>query len=206
MTRLLVLILLVALFCSCGQKQTDSVPENNSSSSLISAKVPAYIPGRVADLPDIVREKSLRNATEVEEFRFYYFPLFSSNKFFKLNFRDSILTVKEFLTKKPDGSGSDTLLNSKNVKFSSHDFKTFHTLIDKSLFWALDSNLFRLSIDGESYVYECRQVTHQDIGKAQNSYHIVRCSSPTNSDFVNLGQFFLFKSGSKNKYSDKHWY
>ena len=158
---------------------------------------------QIAETLTLLQESDLKSmGQDQHEFRFYYFPSFESCKFFKLNYKDSSLTVKEFTNKKPDGSGEDKVLNSKSIKFTIKDFETLSDLVDKSMFWSLDRDMLKLSIDGSLYIYESKQFVSRKMSGIRKDYHIVLCNAPHNSDFINLGQFFLFKSGHKNIYKN----
>lgn len=157
-------------------------------------------------LLNILKQIKETNLVEMEkssyEFRFYYFPSYENNKLFKLNFLDSTLVVKEFIIEKPDGTGKDSLISFKKIKFNNQDFETLYKLIEKSMFLNLECNIEKLSIDGSLYIYELKQPIQLKVSSIKKEYQIVRYNNPKNFDFVNLGQFFLFKTGYKNIYKD----
>jgi len=157
----------------------------------------------ISGILKILNEKSIRiEDTMAHEFRCYYFPPFRENNiFFKLNYIDSILTIKEFTNKYPDGSGSNSFLKTKNIHLDIDDFKKIDSLMTKSMFWSLENFVYPyISIDGETFIYECRQPRPKINVEIQKDYHVVKAASPKNVDFANLGQFFLFKIGHKNIY------
>lgn len=203
MIKYIIIFLPILLACSCGH-------EDNISKSLVIQDTFKLNSTPQFDKDFSVMLKTLKETNlqtigqETHEFRFYYFPSFESNKLFKINYQDSLLTVKEFVTKKPDGSGTDSLINTKTIKFDFNDFETLNMLIDKSMFWSLEPNIYRLSIDGEFYIYECRQPIQKKLTAIKKEYQIVRCNAPQNFDFINLGQFLLYKTKHKNIYKDKY--
>jgi hypothetical protein len=195
------LLFTISLICSCGQKDNNNKTSGAQQSTPLNStpKFDNYF----SEALTLLKESNLRDSSQImKEFRFFYIPAFESYKFLKLNWQDSSMTIKEFLTKKPDGSGVDTLLSSKTIKFGSEDFVVLGQLIDKSMFWSLEPNIISLSIDGSLYIYECRQLIRKKMLKNEKVYHIVRCTSPKNTDFANLGQFLLFKAGFKNSYQE----
>lgn len=202
MIKYIIIFLTLLLAYSCKQE------DNNSKISVIQDTIKLNSTQEsdkhFSEILEILKETNLQTIEEeIHEFRFYYYPSFETNKFFKLNYQDSSLTVKEFVTKKPDGSDRDSLINSKIIKFSLSDFETLNMLIDKSMFWSLEPDIYRLSFDGEFYIYECRQPIRKKLTGIKKKYQIVRCNAPHNFDFANLGQFLLFKTDYKNFYKDK---
>lgn len=106
-----------------------------------------------------VKEKPLNDSVSPkQEFRCYYFPSFETAKFFKINFQDSSLLVREFTTKRPDGTGENKLLLNNAVKLSRDDFEKLDRLIERSHFWSLETVTYPyVTIDGVRYVYEYKE-------------------------------------------------
>ena len=195
----------IIYFCSCGQQNNDNTNAITADTHQDSVKLNSTLEfdKHFAEILKQIQETNLDKTDKLtKEFRFFYFPSFENNKLFKLNLLDSSLVVKEFVTKKPDGSGKDSLVNSKKIKLDFNDFETFNKLIDKSMFWYLEPNIFRLSIDGSLYIYEYRQPIQKKLSAIKKEYHIVRCNNPQNFDFANVGQFFLYKAGYANIYKE----
>ncbi len=202
-TKHIFTILTILFFYSCIQQNkenSNTITANTYQDSIKLNSTPEFDKHFYEILKQIQEPNLDTTDTLINEFRFFYFPSFENNKLFKLNLIDSSLVVKEFVTKKPDGSGKDSLVNSKKIKLDFNDMETFNKLIDKSMFWYLESNIFRLSIDGSLYIYEYRQPIQKKLSAIKKEYHIVRCNNPQNFDFANVGQFFLFKAGYANTY------
>ncbi|MBP7810591.1 MAG: hypothetical protein KA163_14960 [Bacteroidia bacterium] len=136
-------------------------------------------------------------------------PQLENYKYFRLNFADSIVTIKEYRTKLPDGSGKDTLFSSRTIKFTTEDLKTLDKLVTNSLFWSLDKAVYPyIAIDGIAYTYECKlpkPSTTKSIFETRRQYHSVSARNSKNMDLCNLGQFFALKGGYKNFYRDSIW-
>lgn len=204
-TKHIIAILTILFFCSCGQQNNDNTKAIIADTHQDSIKLNSTLEfdKHFTEILKQIQETNLDKTDKLtNEFRFFYFPSFENNKLFKLNLLDSSLVVKEFVTKKPDGSGKDSLVNSKKIKLYFNDFETFNKLIDKSMFWYLEPNIFRLSIDGSLYIYEYRQPIQKKLSAIKKEYHIVRCNNPQNFDFANVGQFFLYKAGYTNIYKE----
>jgi len=193
-------ILLICL-AACGQK--GHTVDKHKLHDSVQTSPTSKLDSRFNELLTLLQETKLADEGQTShEFRFYYFPAFGNLMFFKLNYGDSLLTVKEFVSKKPDGTGEDKLLSFETTKLLPKDILTLQGLIDKSMFYSLDQDSYRPSIDCAFYIYEIRQPHRQKIITTEKDYHIVRYNAPQNSDFVNLGQFFLFKTGHENTYKD----
>lgn len=197
------IILLSIILGACSSEKKENRPISVFPLDTVTHYSGAQLDNQISDLLKILHENSIRHQdTMAHEFRCYYFPPYRENKLYiKLNYLDSVLTIKEFQSKYPDGSGSEALLKSQQIKLHINDFKTINSLITKSMFWSLESVLYPyISIDGETFIYECRQPMPKKRVGVQKNYHAVEAMAPQNFDFVNLGHFFLLKAGHKNNY------
>lgn len=204
-TKYLIIILTILFFCSCGQQNNDNTKAIIADTHQDAIKLNSTLEFDkyfAETLKQLLETNLAKTDKLTNEFRFFYFPSFENNKLFKLNLLDSSLVVKEFVKKKPDGSGKDSLVNTKKIKLDFNDLETFNKLIDKSMFWHLEPNIFRLSIDGSLFIYEYRQPVQKKLSAINKEYHIVRFNNPQNFDFVNVGQFFLYKAGYTNIYKE----
>lgn len=202
------IILLSIILASCSPEKK----ENNMLSifplDTVKSNSEIRLEHKISGILKILNERSIRHQdTIAHEFRCYYFPPYRENNlYFKLNYLDSVLTIKEFQSKYPDGSGSEGLLKSQQIKLDINDFKTITRLVTKSMFWSLESVVYPyISIDGETFIYECRQPMPTKRAEVQKNYHAVEAAAPQNVDFVNLGHFFLLKAGHKNNYKTGTW-
>ncbi|MES2516288.1 MAG: hypothetical protein V4580_19190 [Bacteroidota bacterium] len=205
MTKYLIISLIVILV-SCKQDK----PEHSTVSLFPlqpsdAGKLDQLIDKELSETLQLLQEKDLRDSVDnVHEFRCYYLPQLENYKYFRLNFEDSILTIKEYRTKLPDGSGQHTVFSTRTIKFTSDDFEVLDKLITNSLFWSLDKAVYPyVAIDGISYIYEYRwpwPIATKNRFETRKKYKIVSTRNPKNSDLINLGQFFALKGGYKNFY------
>jgi hypothetical protein len=197
------IILLSTILFACSSEKKDDINITLFPLDSIKYNSKIQLNNEISSIVKILNEKSISDIdTMAHEFRCYYFPPFRENKlYFRLNYHDSVLTIKEFQNKYPDGSGAETLINSQNIQLGINDFKLIDSLITKSMFWSLENFVYPyISIDGETFIYECRQPMPKKITEVQKDYHVVKGASPKNFDFANLGQFFLLKIEHKNTF------
>ena len=85
------------------------------------------------------------------------------------------------------------------------DLNKINYLIDKSMFWSLETHEpKRMILDADAYLYEGRQTVDKKWDDAyKKDYHLVIRYAQRNFDFVNLGQFLMYKAGLPNNYKDK---
>lgn len=146
----------------------------------------------------LLDEKNLKENTGLHEFRFYlYRPKFVGPfTFIKVNFKDSILYIKEFDERFPEmGEGKDTIYLSKSIKLSREEIRKLNYLIEYSMFWSLEPIAERNYIlDGSTIIYEARQPNVRKFCPFLRTYHHVTRYACHNSDFENLAGFLMKKT------------
>ena len=154
-----------------------------------------------------LNEKDLNNdTTGIIETRFYFFqPRFKGlHEFYKINYSDSSLCLKEFTLVEPDGSGNDSIYSTKTIKLANQDFKKINILLDKSMFWSLKTLIESTPyFDHDTYIYESVRFEKGRKTSSKRHHHFVYNYAPTNKDFINFGQYLRFLARQKNTYNDK---
>ena len=155
----------------------------------------------------VIKERDLKTDTATaNEFRFFFFQprWLGEFEFYKVSYKDSSLTCKDFRLKLPDGCGSERLLNSRTIKLTKNDFDTITWLIDKSMFWGLETITDDVSyLDAKDYIYEGRRDKEDKFYPDLKKYHVVKRYAPHNSDFINLGQWLRKKGKNESEHKKK---
>lgn len=151
-----------------------------------------------------VKEPDLNtDSTPAYEFRFFFLQprwkgLF---EFYKVNYTDSSLSVKQFAVKAPDGTGDNRLLSTKTIKMSKADLETLNALIEKSKFWKLETLITDPSyFDKETYMYEGKRVK----GHKTIQYKVVKRYAPSDPDFIDMGQWLREKGKQESNHTLTH--
>jgi hypothetical protein len=190
----IVFFVLIYLLChGCTPDQSPQSKNTSKKDTIIISDFEKRIQSAIPELQAIVSESKLKVDSVIKnEFRFYFLPpsFAGLNEYYKVNYKDSIITYYEFSRKSPDGSGKDSVYYSKQTSISKTDFHLLHQLIDNSMFWELESipeeNYY---IDGNTYIFEAKRNIDKRIKNAKK-YHYVYRHSPKNSDFILLAEFF----------------
>ena len=199
-TTLIFLILLTIFSCD----------RQNSDSKTTSVKVDTLKISTTFDIEKTIlalKEINLNNDTTcIIETRFYFFqPRFRGlNEFYKINYSDSNLYLKEFTLVDPSGAGRASIYSTKTIKLTSQDFKKINQLLDKSLFWSLKTLIESPPyFDSDTYIYESVRNENDRKIKNKRHHHFAYSYAPTNKDFINFGQSLRLLAGQKNTYNDK---
>lgn len=199
-TTLIFLIFLTILSCS----------RQNPETKTISVKVDTLKVSTTFDIQKtilVLKEKDLTSDTTGKvETRFYFFqPLFRGLfEFYKINYSDSTLCLKKFTLVDPSGAGKDTIYSTKTFKLTSQNLKNIDKLLDKSMFWSLKTLIESTPyFDSDTYIYESVRIEKQRKTVNKRHHHFVYSYSPTNTDFINFGQYLRLLAGQKNTYHEK---
>lgn len=189
-------------FVSCGGKGKDSkiitaVTDTSKSTNDF----------EIEKINLVINEKDLSKiSTGDNEIRFYYFqPLFIGlYEFYKVNFLDSVLTLKKFTLVDQAGMGNDSIYTTKNIKLNENNINTISNLFNKSLFWNLKNHIeSELYFDANTYIYESVKIKSDNEKHDNRHYHFVYCYAPQNEDFINFGQYLRKLAGQKNIYQEQ---
>jgi hypothetical protein len=199
-TTLIFLIFLTIVSCS----------RQNPETKTISVKTDTLKVSTTFDIKktiSVLKEKDLASDTTVIlETRFYFFqPLFRGLfEFYRINYSDSTLCLKEFTLIDPSGAGKDTIYSIKTIKLTNQNFKRIDKLLDKSMFWSLKTLIESTPyFDSDTYIYESVRIEKERKTGNKRHHHFAYSYAPTNKDFINFGQYLRLLAGQKNTYNDK---
>ncbi len=189
-------------FLSCDRPNPES---KNTSAKADTLKISTTF--EIAKTVSALKEKDLNNdTTGIIETRFYFFqPRFRGlHEFYKINYSDSALYLKEFTLVGPDGSFNDSIYLTKTIKLTNQDFNKINRLLDKSMFWSLKTLIESTPyFDRDTYIYESVRIEKERKISNKRHHHFVYSYAPTNKDFINFGQYLRLLAGQKNTYNDK---
>ena len=199
-TTLIFLISLTILSCS----------RQNPETKTISVKADTLKVSTTFDIKKtiaVLKEKDLStDTTGIIETRFYFFqPRFRGLfEFYRINYSDSTLCLKEFTLVDPSGAGEDSIYSTKTIKLTSQNLKNIDRLLNKSMFWSLKTLIESTPyFDSDTYIYESVRIEKERKSNNKRHHHWAYSYAPTNKDFINFGQYLKLLAGQKNTYNDK---
>lgn len=201
-TILIFLIFFTILSCTRKNSETKNISVEEEEDTLR-----VFTTSDIQKIITVLKEKDLTtDTTGIIETRFYFFqPRFSGLfEFYRINYSDSTLCLKEFTLVDPSGAGEDSIYSTKTIKLTSQNLKNINKLLNKSMFWSLkniiESDLY---FDADTYIYESVRVENKRKSNSKRQHHWVYSYAPINRDFINFGQYLKFLAGQKNTYNDK---